>query len=544
MHDGPRSLTIGAMLGETAARFSERQAVKYTETDYERTWGGFDTEVDRAARGLLGMGLRRGDHAAVWATNYPEWLVLFFATARIGVVLVTVNTNYKERELEYLLRHSDAAALFFCDGLKDIDCEKILYTLCPEIASAQNGRVRSERFPRLRFLVSFDNQYAGMFHWRDVGRSGEGVSDAAFAEAARAPQPDDVISIQYTSGTTGEPKGVMLTHYNLVNNALSLGMGMALTERDRVCIPVPFLHCFGIIAILSAAAYGCAMLPLLWYTPLKVMHAVEFGKCTVLHGVPTMFIGVLEHRDFHKYDYGSLRTGIMAGSNTPASLMRAVSERMHMPEIITAYGQTETSPGCTMAYADDPEEVRFYTSGRAMPFIEIKVIDPETGAALGAGRPGELCARGCNVMRGYYKDAEATREALDADGWLRTGDIAEADENGCYRITGRIKDMIIRGGERVSPKEIEDLLYTYPGVKDVAVVGVSSYKYGEEVCAVVVPKAGAALDTDDIKRFVGRRLAKHKTPSRVVTAGELPLTASGKVKKYLLREMLENERLL
>ena len=535
-----KNITIGDMLEETANKFPTHQAVKYIEMEFDKTWYELNDKVDRIARGLLGMGLNKGDHAAVWATNYPQWMILFFAAAKIGVVLVTVNTNYREQELDYILKNSDSKALFICDGLKDVDCEKILYSICPEILTGEKGNIQSENFPYLRMVISFDNHYEGMFHWNDIESFGVLVSEKKFKEVKESLDPDDVISLLYTSGTTGFPKGVMLTHNNLVNNGQATGDGMQFTENDRLCIPVPFFHCFGMtLAILAATTHGSAMIPLLWYTPMKVMHTIEYERCTAVHGVPTMFIGIMEHRDFEKYDYSTLRTGIMAGSTCPIKVMQDTVDKMNMKDIITVYGQTEASPGCTLTTVDDTVERRVGTAGRTFPFMETKIVDANTGEELGVNMPGEFCVRGYNVMKGYYKMEEATQMAIDGDGWLHTGDLAEIDDDGYYKITGRIKDMIIRGGENISPKEIEDLIYTMEGVKDVAVVSAPSYKYGEEVCAVVVPKDGVTLREEDIQAFVGNNLAKHKTPKYVVFIDDLPLTASGKIQKYLLRDTVK-----
>jgi len=537
-----RNITVGNMLEETAGKYPTRQAVKYIEMEFDKTWYEFNNKVDRIARGLLGMGFKKGDHAAVWATNYPQWLTLFFATAKIGVVLVTVNTNYKEQELEYVLRHSDSMALFICDGLHDVDCEKTIYSICPEIISCKKGQIVSDKLPYLRKIISFDNHYEGMYHWNDIESFGVLVSEREYAEVRNSLDPDDVINMQYTSGTTGFPKGVMLTHKNIVNNGQAIGDGMRFTENDRLCIPVPFFHCFGmVLAILAAVTHGTTMLPLLWYTPMKVMHTVEYERCTAVHGVPTMFIGIIEHRDFEKYDYSTLRTGIMAGSTCPISVMRACVDRMNMKEIITVYGLTEASPGCTMTTVDDTVMRRVSTAGRSFPHMETKIVSADTGEDLGPDTQGEFCVRGYNVMKGYYKNEEATRTAIDAGGWLHTGDLAEMDGEGYYKITGRIKDMIIRAGENISPKEIEDVIYKYEGVKDVAVIAVPSYKYGEEVCAVVVPKERAELSADEIQAYVNNNLAKHKTPKYVVFMDKLPLTASGKIQKYLLRESVREQ---
>ena len=532
-----RNITIGEMLEETANRFPTHQAVKYIEMEFDKTWYEFNNKVDRIAKGLMGMGLQKGDHVAVWATNYPQWLVLMFATARIGVVLVTVNTNYKENELEFLLKQSDAKALFICDGLKDIDCEKIIYSICPELKTCKKGHLKSEKLPKLEIVVSFDNHYKGMYHWNDIEAFGVLVSSTEFKNRKASLDPDDVINMQYTSGTTGFPKGVMLTHNNIVNNGMSIGDCMKLTEQDRLCIPVPFFHCFGmVLAIMACVTHGSTMVPLLWYTPMKVMHVVEYERCTALHGVPTMFIGILEHRDFDKYDYSSLRTGIMAGSPCPIKIMQDVVDKMNMKQITIAFGQTEASPVCTQTTVDDSLEKRVNTVGKPLPFMECKIVDPESGEELGVGQDGEFCVRGYNVMKGYYKLENETAAAIDSDGWLHTGDLATVDADGYYKITGRIKDMIIRGGENIFPKEIEDFIYTHPCVKDVSVVAIPSQRYGEEACAFVILKDGAEADEDSIKAFVNKNLAKHKVPKRVMFVDSFPQTASGKIQKFALRD--------
>ncbi|MCL2082018.1 MAG: AMP-binding protein [Oscillospiraceae bacterium] len=533
----PRKITIGEALEETAQKFPTHQAVKYIEMEFDKTWYEFNNKVDRIAKGLMGMGLQKGDHAAVWATNYPQWLVLMFATAKIGVVLVTVNTNYKEQELEFLLKQSDSKALFICDGLKDIDCEKALYSICPELKNCKKGALLSDKLPELKIVVSFDNHYKGMYHWNDIENFGVLVSSTEYKKRKASLDPDDVINMQYTSGTTGFPKGVMLTHKNIVNNGLSIGDCMKFTENDRLCIPVPFFHCFGmVLAIMACVTHGSTMLPLLWYTPMKVMHVVEYERCTAVHGVPTMFIGILEHRDFSKYDYSTLRTGIMAGSPCPIKVMQDVVDKMNMKEITIAFGQTEASPVCTQTTVDDSLEKRVHTVGKTLPFMETKIIDPETGREAPSGVAGEFCVRGYNVMKGYYKLPEATKSAIDSDGWLHTGDLATVDADGYYKITGRIKDMIIRGGENLFPKEIEDFIYTHEAVKDVAVVAIPSKRYGEEACAFVILKDGAEADENDIKGYVNKSLAKHKVPSHVLFTDSFPLTASGKIQKFLLRE--------
>ncbi len=531
-------ITLGNLLEDVAKRFPDVTAVKYIEREFDLTYHQFNDEVDRIAKGLIGMGFKKGDHIAIWATNYPEWLLLLFATAKIGAVLVTVNTNYKDAELEYLLKQSDSKCLVICDGLKDVDCERIMFTLCPEIRTSEKGNLKTERFPYLKCLISLDNHYQGMYHWSDIQYFGSHVTDEEYDKIKKSLSPHDVVNMQYTSGTTGFPKGVMLTHYNIINNGKCIGDCMKFTEKDKLCIPVPFFHCFGLVlAIMACVTHASTMVPLLWYTPMKVMHAVEYEKCTALHGVPTMYIGVLEHRDFDKYDFSSLRTGIMAGSPCPAPVMQAVIDKMNMKDITIVFGQTEASPGCTQTTVDDSMERRVNTVGKPLPFVETKLIDPATGEEVGVNTPGEFCARGYNIMKGYYNMPEATAAAIDKDGWLHTGDMAVLDEDGYYRVTGRIKDMIIRGGENIYPKEIEDFIYTHPKVKDVQVVACPSKKYGEEPAAFVIAKKGETLTPDEIKDYVNDHMARHKVPAFVMIIDSFPTTASGKIMKFKLREM-------
>ena len=535
------NITVGDMLNNIAKKYPTKLAVKYIEVNYSRTYYEFNKEVDKYAKGLLGMGINKGDHVAIWATNYPEWLILFFATARIGAVLVTVNTNYKEAELEYLLSNSDSKALFICDGIKDIDCEKIIYSVCPELKTSKPGELHNERLPFLRYVVSLDNWYDGMYNWSQIPYFGVLISNEEYNAVKHSVDPDEVVNMQYTSGTTGFPKGVMLTHNNIVNNGKAIGDCMKFTSKDKLCIPVPFFHCFGmVLAIMASVTHGAAMVPLLWYTPMKVMHAVEYEKCTAVHGVPTMFIRILEHRDFSRYDFSSLRTGIMAGSPCPVKVMRDVVDKMHMSEITITYGQTEASPACTMTTVDDSLEARVNTVGREMPFMETKIVDPDTGEDLPNGKPGEFVVRGYNVMKGYYKMPEATAQAIDKDGWLHTGDLAIRDDDGYYRITGRIKDMIIRGGENIFPKEIEDFIYTHPDVVDVQIVAVPSEKYGEEAYAFVIKRAGSSVTEKDIQTYVANNTARHKVPSYVEFIDQMPMTASGKIQKFVLRDMAKN----
>ncbi len=532
--------TVGQMFDDTVAKFPHNQAVKYIEMDFDMTYSELSHEVDTFAKSLLALGFKKGDHVAVWATNYPQWLVLMLATAKVGIVLVTVNTSYKTAEFKYLMNQSESKGLFVCDGLKDIDCEQTLYNLCPEMEEQEQGRLDLKELPFLRNVVSFDNKYPGMYSWNEIRKFAREISHQEYQKAKDACHPDDVINMQYTSGTTGFPKGVMLTHNNIVNNGKTIGDCMAFTEKDRLCIQVPFFHCFGLVlAIMACLTHGSTMVPLLYFTPMKAMHVVHYEKCTAIHGVPTMFIAMLEHRDFKKYRFDSLRTGIMAGSPCPVDIMKRVVEEMNMSEITITYGQTEASPGCTQTTIHDSLEKRVETVGRAFPFVETKIVDPETGLELGPNEPGEFCARGYNIMKGYYNMPEATAQAIDNDGWLHTGDIATVDEDGYYRITGRLKDMIIRGGENIYPKEIEEFIYTIPGVQDVQVVGMKSEKYGEEVAAFVIPKKGENITSADIKHVVGENMARHKIPTLVHMTDKFPMTASGKIQKFILRELAD-----
>ncbi|MDR1138390.1 MAG: AMP-binding protein [Clostridiales bacterium] len=531
-------ITIGQLLQHASQQYGTVQAVKYIDCDYERTYYELNKDVDAIAKGLLGLGFVKGDHIAVWATNYPQWLVLFFATAKIGCVLVPANTNYKQDEIQYLLKQSDSKALFISNGIKDIDCQKIMYTICPELKKSKVGKLKSKALPELKAVFSMDdNSYDGFYNWKDIASFGALVTQQEYIDACNMCDSHDLINIQYTSGTTGFPKGVMLTHYNIVNNAKQIGDRLGFGDKDRLCIPVPFFHCFGIVvAILACVTHGSTMIPLLYYTPLKVMHAVEFEKCTALHGVPTMFINVLTHRDFDKYDFRTLRRGIMAGSPCPKHVLQAVVDKMYMSEISSLYGQTEASPACTQCLSTDSIDLKVGTVGCSFEHITNKIVDPETGADLPDGQPGEFVTKGYQLMLGYYKNPEATAKAIDKDGWLHTGDLVVRDPNGYFRVTGRIKDMIIRGGENISPREIEEVLYTHSQVQDAQVVSVPSARLGEEVCVFIKPKDTAKLSEDDVKSFLDTKLARHKIPKYIFFVDKYPMTASGKIQKFKLRE--------
>jgi fatty-acyl-CoA synthase len=534
--------TLGQMIEIMAEKHPDHEAVKYTERDYRRTYKEFDEETDLYAKGLLGIGLKKGDHLAVWMTNYPEWLIALFAAAKIGIVLITVNTNYRIHETEYILRQSDANCLIICDGLKDIDSGDIMYKLCPELATSDFENFKSDRLPCLKFVISVDSDKPGMLRFEDLKKYASKISDEQLKEVKNSLNCHETINMQYTSGTTGFPKGVMLSHYNILNNGMTIGDNMLFTHKDRLLICVPFFHCFGLVlAILACVTHGSTMVPLLYYNPTKVLQTLAAEKCTAFHGVPTMFIGLLEHPDFDKYDLSSLRTGIMAGSSCPVKFMEDAMNKMNMKEITIVYGQTESSPGCTQSLATDSAEIKATTVGKAMAFIETKIVDPETGKTLPPDTIGEFCARGYNLMKGYYKMPEATAQAIDSDGWLHTGDLATVDENGYYKITGRLKDMIIRGGENIYAKEIEEFLYHHPKIKDVQIIGVPSKQYGEEVMACVILKNGQTMTEEEVKEYVRSSMARHKVPSYVKFTDSFPMTASGKIQKYIMREQAAKE---
>lgn len=532
------SITVGKQLEAVASRYPNDEAIKYTDRDYTRTWAQFNEECNRAAKGLLALGVRKGDKVAIWATNVPEWLVTLFASAKIGAVLVTVNTSYKVFELEYLLRQSDAKVLVVIDGFKTTSYIDIINTLCPTLAGSAPGQYHDQMLPHLKTIVYAGQKQtpAGMLHWSELFAVSEKISDDSLALIGDSLDPHDVINMQYTSGTTGFPKGVMLTHFNIINNGKSIGDCMKFTHDDKLCIVVPFFHCFGLVlAVMASLTHATGMVPVDAYNPIKVMDALQSERCTAFHGVPTMYIAILEHPDFKKYKF-NLRTGIMAGSPCPIKVMQQVIDDMGMHEITITYGQTEASPATTMTTTEDSIERRVATVGRAMPFVETKIIDPETGAELPPNTPGEFCSRGYNTMKGYYKMQAATAQAVDEDGWLHSGDIAMVDEDGYYKITGRIKDMIIRGGENIYPKEIEEFLYTHPAVSDVQVIGVPSERYGEEVMACIILREGGTLTEAEVKTYVRASMAHHKVPSYVSFVESFPMTASGKIQKFKMRE--------
>ena len=539
-------MTIGDLLDRQAERFGSRDALVHVDWGLRYTYQEFRDECDRIARGLMALGIRKGDHVALWATNYPEWVVAQFATARIGVVLVTVNPAYRTHELEYLLRQSDAAALMLIGNFRTSDYVGMLQEVVPELAGSVPGQLHCDKLPNLRNVIYIQphdgtptDAPPGMVAWSALRDLAEEVSLDALERRRAECHPDDVICIMYTSGTTGNPKGVMLTHHNLVANATYTGQGLGFTEEDRLCIPVPFYHCFGsVLGTLACATTAAAMVtPSEYFEPEKALAAVERERCTAIHGVPTMFIAELEHSDFDRFDLGSLRTGMMAGSPCPIEVMRQVIERMGCREMTVGYGLTEAAPVITLTRADDAIERRVSTVGTPFPYVEVKIVDPDTGEEAPVGDQGELCSRSFMNMRGYYKMPEATAAAIDPDGWLHTGDLATVDADGYYKITGRSKDMIIRGGENVYPREIEEFLYTHPKVADVQVIGVPDQRFGEEIMAWVLLRAGQDATEEELRDFCRGRIAHYKVPRYVKFVSEFPMTVTGKIQKYIMRDV-------
>ncbi len=538
---GLREITLGDLLDETIAKFSDHDALVYVDRDFRLTYRQFGDLVDELAKGLMALGVEKGEKVAVWATNIPFWVTLQFATAKIGAILLTVNTNYKSAELAYLLQQSETENLFIIDGFQDTDYINTVYELVPELKTCQRGRLTSKEFPCLK-RVGFLGQekHRGMYTIPEIRALAVMVSDDAYAQRQKSLSPHDVVNMQYTSGTTGFPKGVMLTHYNIGNNGYWIGKNQKFTQNDRVCLPVPLFHCFGcVLGVLAAVNHGTCMVILEGFDPVMVMSSVEKEKCTALYGVPTMFIALLDHPLFDKFDFSSLRTGIMAGSNCPVHVMEQVIDRMHMTDVTICYGLTEASPVVTYTRIDDDIRLRVETVGRALPHIEVRITDPETGQPLAPGQQGEICCKGYNIMKGYYNNPEATKKAIDDQGWLHTGDLGVMDDQGNLSITGRHKDMIIRGGENIYPREIEEFLIRMDGIRDIQVAAVPSEKYGEEVGAFIILKDGADLEPSDVTDFCRGKISRYKIPRYVHFVTDYPMTASGKIQKYKLTEMSE-----
>lgn len=535
-----REITIGGLLKETASKYPDNRALVYPEFGISQSYRDFSASCAAVAKGFMALGVRKGDHVSVWTTNLPQWVYMQFGLGMIGAVLVTVNTNYKSHELEYILRQSDSTTLVLMDKYRDTSYFDTANEVVPELAAQQPGKTSSAKLPGLKNVVYIGERAStpGMFSFGQVVKMGEAVSDAALEERMNSCDSRDVINMQYTSGTTGFPKGVMLTHYNIVNNARMVGDVMGLSEKDSLLIHVPLFHCFGcVMSTLNGVYHGSTMVVMESFDPLASLKAIHAERCTAINGVPTMFIAMLAHPDFDKYDTKSLRTGIMAGAPCPIEVMNQVRTRMHCPEVVIAFGQTECSPVMTMTRRDDPVELRVSTVGRLLPDIEGRIVNPDTGEDVPFGVQGEIVTRSACVMKGYYKMPDETAKAVDSDGWLHTGDLGEVDENGYFKVTGRIKDMIIRGGENIYPRELEEFLYTNPKVNDVHVVGIPDKKYGEQVLAAIQLKEGMSATVEEFIEFCQGKIARHKIPKYWEFVNTFPMTASGKVQKYKLREM-------
>ena len=530
--------TFPQVLDRMVEEFPDQYAFKYTTLDYTRTYSEFRHDVDDFARSLISLGVKAGSHVAVWATNLPQWYIAFWATTKIGAVLVTMNTAYKINEAEYLLRQSDTHTLILIENCRDSDYSGIIGELCPELENTVPGTpLHAKRLPFLRNVITVGFRKKGCLTWDEALERRKMVPLSEVKRRADAIDVNDVANMQYTSGTTGFPKGVMLTHYNIVNNGKCIGDRMDLSTADRMMVQVPMFHCFGMVLAMTATmTHGGTLAPLPYFSAKSALACINQERITAFHGVPTMFISMLENPDFDKTDFSYMRTGIMAGSPCPIAIMEQVVEKMNMKEITIVYGQTEASPGCTMSSTDDPIEVRVGTVGCALPEIECKIVDPETGEELPDNVTGEFVARGYNIMKGYYKMPDATAAAIDSDGWLHTGDLACRTPEGNYRITGRLKDMIIRGGENIYPKEIEEFLYTHPAIKDVQVIGVPDEAYGEEVMACIVVKDGCTLTESEVKKYCLDNIAKHKVPRYFDFVEGFPMNAAGKILKYKMRE--------
>ncbi|MEE1244285.1 MAG: AMP-binding protein [Acutalibacteraceae bacterium] len=530
--------TFSQVLDRMVEEFPDQYCFKYTTLDYTRTYSEFRDDVDTFARSLIALGVKAGTHVAVWASNVPQWYIAFWATVKLGAVLVTVNTAYKIHEVEYLLRQSDTHTLIMTEGSKDCNYGEIIAELCPELENTKPGTpLHAKRLPFMRNVITVGFKQKGCLTWNGAVERASEVPLSEVQRMAAAVDKDDVCNMQYTSGTTGFPKGVMLTHYNVVNNGKYIGDRMELSTADRMMIQVPMFHCFGMVLSMTASmTHGATICPLPYFSPKSALACINAERITAFNGVPTMFIAMMSHPDFAKTDFSHIRVGIMAGANCPADLMKRATVDMNMKEIVSVYGQTEASPGCTMSSYFDSLEVRTETVGSAFANVECKIVDPETGEDCPDGVNGEFVARGYNIMKGYYKMPKATAEAIDKDGWLHTGDLACRDESGNYRITGRLKDMIIRGGENIYPKEIEEFIYTCSKVSDVQVIGVPDKNYGEEIMAQIILKKGESMTEEEMKEYIASHMARHKVPRYIEFVDAFPMNAAGKILKYKMRE--------
>lgn len=530
--------TLGDYLEYWAEHTPDKEYVVYSDRDLRFTWKEFNQRVDDMAKGLIAIGVTKGTHVGLWAQNVPDWLTFLYACAKIGAVCITVNTNYKQNELEFLVKDSDMHTLCLTDGTWESNYVDMTYQMLPELRECQRGHLESKNFPMLKNVVYIGQEkYRGMYNTSEILLLGDNTEEDEFLKLRKSVNCHDVVNMQYTSGTTGFPKGVMLTHYNIANNGFLTGEHMKFTQDDKLCVCVPLFHCFGVVlATMNCLTHGCTEVMVERFDPLVTLASVHKERCTALYGVPTMFIAELNHPMFDMFDLSCLRTGIMAGSLCPIELMRKVEDKMHL-RVTSVYGLTETSPGMSQTRIDDPDEVRYTTVGRDYEFVDVKVLDPETNQEVPVGVQGEMCCKGFNVMKGYYKNPKATAEIIDENGYLHSGDLGVKDENGNYRITGRIKDMIIRGGENIYPREIEEFLYHLPGVRDVQVAGVPSKKYGEEVGAFIILEDGMKMTVEEVRDYCRGKIARYKIPKYVFFVDEYPLTGSGKIQKFKLRDL-------
>ncbi|MBP2629217.1 MAG: CaiC [Firmicutes bacterium] len=539
-------ITLGGLLDCTAANFPNKKALIYPDRELRFSYKTLREACDSFAKGLLGLGVERGENIAILATNVPEWVITQYGSSKIGAVLVTVNTHFKMYELENQLRQSDATTLIMVEGIKNDEYIRMLYDLCPELNNCNPGELTAAALPCLKNVIVIGNKkHSGMYTWDDIINIGKASSEEELATRMAELDPNDVIHMIYTSGSTGVPKGVMLTHHNLITNAIRTSECMKLSSADRLCIPVPFFHCFGCVAgTMCCVATGATMvIPSKIFNPEQTLQVIEQERCTALHGTPTMFIMELDLLRKRHFDTSSLRTGLVAGASCSPEVMEKIVEVMKVDEILVAYGQTEASPGITTTRTNDPLEMRIFTAGRALPGVEVKIFDPDTDQEVPPGVQGEIRARGFNIMRGYYKMPEETAVAIDEDGWLYTGDLGALDENGYLKINCRIKDMIIRGGENVYPKEVENFLVTHPAIKDAQVIGVPSARYGEEVMAFLQLKEGRMLTPKEVQQFCKGQIASCKIPEYVTFVDSFPLSGSGKILKYKLQEMITEQSL-
>ncbi|QGY43575.1 AMP-binding protein [Maribellus comscasis] len=530
--------TLGEILEKWALETPDKEFMIYPDRNLRFTYQEFNERVDNLAKGLLYIGIKPGDKVGIWAKNIPDWTTFMYATAKIGAVLVTINTSYKLAELEYLLNNADINTLCLADGYRDSDFVEMIFNLVPELKEHARGELVSKKFPELKNVIFIGQEkHRGMFNTSELILLGNHVDDIELESAKETVQCHDVANMQYTSGTTGFPKGVMLSHHNILNNGLATGQCMNYTADEKLLVCVPLFHCFGcVLAVCAVITHGATMVFTEEFDPLMVLASVQKEKCTALYGVPTMFIAELHHPMFDMFDLSSLRTGIMAGALCPIETMNQVMTKMYMKDIIIVYGLTESSPGMTATRTHNSPEVRSTTVGYEFPNVEVKIVDPETGAECPFETQGEICCRGYNVMKGYYNNPEATRDVIDNEGWLHSGDLAVKTKDGFYRITGRIKDMIIRGGENIYPREIENYLYRMPQIEAVEVAGVPSPKYGEQIGAFIKIKKDSSLTEEEVRDFCRGQIARYKTPKYIFFVDEFPMTASGKIQKYKLSE--------